>query len=89
MFYLPVRTYWEVEGEDDMCIKYVPDGNSKFGAVELSGVKGGEQGILKFRLFVDGIEKWDYVLTTPPTGVEGGRRTDAVKGGAMGSGLMD
>ncbi len=74
MFYLPVRTYWEVEGEDDVCIKYIPDGNSKFGAVELERVKGGEQGILRFRLFVDGAEAWEYVLTTPPpTGVGRGR----------------
>ena len=65
MFYLPVRTYWEVEGEDDICIKYIPDGNSKFGAVELESV--GEQGLLKFRLFIDGVEVWDYALTTPPT----------------------
>lgn len=79
MFYLPVRSYWEVPGEDDVeevCIKYAPDGNSKFGAVELEEVKGGEQGLLRFRLFVDGIESWDYVLMTPP----GGRGKDAIWG---------
>ena len=78
MFYLPVRTYWEIEGEDDVCVKYIPDGNSKFGAVELENV--GEQGLLRFRLFVDGAEAWDYVLTTPPTTVGGSRGRDAVWG---------
>lgn len=76
MFYLPVRSYWEVPGEDDVeevCIKYAPDGNSKFGAVELEEVMGGEQGLLRFRLFVDGVESWNYVLMTPPA-VGGGRR---------------
>lgn len=80
MFYLPVRTYWEVEGEDDVCIKYIPDGNSKFGAVELEGVKGGEQGILRFRLFVDGVEAWEHVLITAPSVTGGGRGRDAVWG---------
>ena len=76
MFYLPVRSYWEVPGEDDVeevCIKYAPDGNSKFGAVELEEVIGWEQGLLRFRLFVDGVESWNYVLMTPPA-VGGGRR---------------
>lgn len=83
MFYLPVRSYWEVPGEDDVeevCIKYAPDGNSKFGAVELEEVMGGEQGLLRFRLFVDGIESWDYVLMTPPAVGGGGRGKDAIWG---------
>ena len=83
MFYLPVRSYWEVPGEDDsaeVCIKYAPDGNSKFGAVELEEVVGGEQGLLRFRLFVDGVESWDYVLMTPPAVGGAGREKDAIWG---------
>ena len=83
MFYLPVRSYWEVPGEDDVeevCIKYAPDGNSKFGAVELEEVIGGEQGLLRFRLFVDGVESWDYVLMTPPAVGGAGRGKDAIWG---------
>ena len=80
MFYLPVRTYWEIEGNDEPCIKYIPDGNSKFGAVEITNLQGGEQSLLKFRLFVDGLEAWDYVVTTPPPVVGGGRGKDAVWG---------
>lgn len=82
MFYLPVRSYWEVPGEDDVdevCIKYAPDGNSKFGAVELEEVMGGEQGLLRFMLFVDGVESWDYVLMTPAVGGRG-RGKDAIWG---------
>ena len=80
MFYLPVRTYWEVDAEDDVCIKYLPDGNSKFGAVEISNLAGGEQSFLKFRLFVDGEEVWDYVVTSPPAVTGRGRGKDAVWG---------
>lgn len=83
MFYLPIRSYWEIPGEDDVeevCIKYAPDGNSKFGAVELEEVKGGDQGLLRFRLFVDGVETWDYVLMTPPAVSGGGRGKDAIWG---------
>lgn len=82
MFYLPVRSYWERPGEDDVeevCLKYAPDGNSKFGAVEMEHVKGGEQGLLRFRLFVDGVETWSHILVTPPKiGSRGGRGKDAV-----------
>ena len=80
MFYLPVRTYWEVEGEGDVCIKYLPDGNSKFGAIEISNLAGGEQSFLKFRLFIDGEEVWDYVVTSPPAVTGSGRGKDAIWG---------
>ena len=80
MFYLPVRTYWEKEGEDEVCIKYLPDGNSKFGVVEVDRGRGGEQGVVKFRLFVDGEEVWNYVVTSPPAVGGGGRGKDAIWG---------
>lgn len=79
MFYLPIRTYSEVEGEDEICIKYVPDGNSKFGAVEVERERGG-QGVVRFRLFVEGEELWSYVLTSPPAVGGGGRGKDAIWG---------
>lgn len=80
MFYLPVRTYWEKEGEDEVCIKYLPDGNSKFGAVEVSRGSGGEQGVVRFRLFIDGEEEWSYVITSPPAVGGGGKGKDAIWG---------
>lgn len=80
MFYLPTRTYREVDGADEVCIKYIPDGNSKFGAVEIEQMKSDEQGLLRFRLIVDGEEKWDHVLLSPPAGDRSGRARDAVWG---------
>jgi len=83
MFYLPIRTYKEVEGEGERCIKYLPDGNSKFGAVEIENLAGGEQSVLKFRLFVDGEEVWGHSISSPPAGGRGkgrGRGRDAVWG---------
>jgi len=79
MFYLPVRTYWQ-EDEEDVCIKYLPDGNSKFGAVEIMNPEASDQSVLKFRLFIDGKESWSYTLTTPPSIAGGGRGKDAVWG---------
>lgn len=80
MFYLPSRTYREVEGEDEVCIKYVPNGNSKFGAVEIEQIKGDEQGLLRFRLFVDGEETWNHVILSPPAGDHTPRARDALWG---------
>ncbi|KZF20278.1 alkaline phosphatase family protein-like protein [Xylona heveae TC161] len=72
MFYLPVRTY-EQRDDEDVCLKYLPDGNSKFGAIEIYPHKPpNEQALLKYRLFIDGKEAWNYVVTSPPSG-GGGR----------------
>lgn len=62
-FYLPVRTYKQRDKED-VLIKYIPDGNSKFGAVEIDSTSPG-QAVLKYRLFVDGKEVWNWILTNP------------------------
>lgn len=80
MFYLPIRSYREMEGQGEICIKYVPDGNSKFGAIDIEEVAGGEQSLLRFKLFVDGVMTWEYVLMTPPNGERRGREKDAVWG---------
>ncbi|KAF8432840.1 PhoD-like phosphatase-domain-containing protein [Terfezia claveryi] len=62
-FYLPKRTYVQNDDED-VLIKYIPDGNSKFGAVEVDSTNvAGEQAVLKYRLFVEGKEVWDWVVT--------------------------
>lgn len=65
-FYLPTRSYWEEPGENEPSLKYVPDGNSKFGAIEIESMDDGEQGVLRYHLYVDGLESWQYVVTTPP-----------------------
>lgn len=65
-FYLPVRTYYQ-EDATDVMIKYLPDGNSKFGAVEISPPQDNGESLTKFRLFIDGKEIWSYTLTTGPS----------------------
>ncbi|KAI9768986.1 MAG: hypothetical protein M1840_004582 [Geoglossum simile] len=78
-FYLPVRTYKQ-EDEEDVLIKYIPDGVSKFSAIEIEAPTVAEQSVMKFRLFIDGEEVWDYILTTPPDFEGVGRGKDAVWG---------
>lgn len=45
----------------------MPDGNVKFGAIEIDTTNE-EQAVLKYRLFVDGVESWSWVLTAPARG---------------------
>jgi len=83
-FYLPIRTYKESstspDYDSDVCIKYIPDGNSKFGAVSISNPSTSDQSVLHYRLFVDGVEAWSYTLTTPPDAAGGARSKDAIWG---------
>lgn len=79
MFYLPFRTYNEIDDED-VCIKYLPDGNSKFGAVEITAPSHSEQSLLNYRLFIDGKEAWTHVISTPPARDGSKRVKDAVWG---------
>lgn len=84
MFYLPIRTYSESSTSNDyvsdVCIKYIPDGNSKFGAVSISNPPTSDQSLLHYRLFVDGVEAWSYTITSPPDVGGGGRAKDAIWG---------
>jgi len=50
-----------------MFVRYIPDGNSKFGAITIDTTNE-EQAVLKYRLFVDGEEAWSWVLTAPARG---------------------
>ena len=77
MFYLPYRTYREdppetvgkgdyaVGHERETCLKYAPDGNSKFGVVEIESPTGSGQSLLRYRLYIDGEEQWSHVLVAP------------------------
>ena len=66
MFYLPFRTFQQID-EEDVAIKYLPDGNSKIGAVDITNLEGvGQQrSLLKYSLYVDGKVAWEYTLTSP------------------------
>ncbi|KIV92158.1 hypothetical protein PV10_06619 [Exophiala mesophila] len=73
MFYLPFRTFKQIDDED-VAIQYLPDGNSKLGVVEIHPLVGGVQrSSLKYKLFVDGKLTWEYNLTSPAAGYQGGR----------------
>lgn len=72
MFYVPVQSYKQMDLED-VCIKYIRDGNSKFGHVSISAPTGSGQSILTYRLFVDGEEAWSHVLVAAG-GIDGATR---------------
>ncbi|EEP79002.1 hypothetical protein UREG_03848 [Uncinocarpus reesii 1704] len=65
-FYLPVRSYRQ-EDNEDVAIKYVPDGNFKFGLVHIGVDKSGDQpaSYLTYSLYVNGKEVWRYRLAAP------------------------
>ncbi|KAG9236546.1 alkaline phosphatase family protein-like protein [Amylocarpus encephaloides] len=63
-FYLPTPTYRQMD-EEDVMVKYIPNGNSKLGAISIDNTAS-DQSILKFRLYVDGVETWSSVLLSPP-----------------------
>lgn len=75
MFYLPIRTYRQTDYEDVM-VKYVPDGNSKFGLINIAEevedlVPGSSvpvpvrSSVLTYSLYVDGSVVWKYRLFVP------------------------
>ncbi|OJJ48471.1 hypothetical protein ASPZODRAFT_140765 [Penicilliopsis zonata CBS 506.65] len=74
MFYLPVRTYRQTDNED-VAVKYVPDGNSKFGMIEITDTEDGDvipslgitapSSTLTYSLYVDGEPVWKYKLSVP------------------------
>ncbi len=81
MFYLPFRTFKQLDDED-VAIKYVPDGNSKVGVVHVEGVEGDRvKSLMRYSLYVDGELTWEYVLTSPAEEFGDSRR------GGSGSGI--
>ncbi|KAK4453187.1 alkaline phosphatase D [Podospora aff. communis PSN243] len=63
-FYSPIPTYMQTDNED-VKIKYINKGNSKFGAITIENLEQGDQSSLKYRLFIDGKEVWNTVLLSP------------------------
>lgn len=61
-FYIPIRTHYQVD-EEDVTIMYLPSGNSKVGKVEVE-MENTESVTVKYRLFIDGEEKWVWRMTT-------------------------
>ncbi|KAL2696601.1 hypothetical protein AAEP93_003015 [Penicillium crustosum] len=75
MFYLPIRTYHQTDAEDVM-VKYAPNGNSKFGLIDIADVVEdvgssaappvrARSSVLTYSLYVDGEVVWKYRLSVP------------------------
>lgn len=75
MFYLPIRTYSQTDDED-VSVKYAPDGNSKFGLIDIaddfeeaepnaSSLAPVRSSVLTYSLYVDGEVVWKYRLSVP------------------------
>jgi len=77
-FYAPVRSYRQTD-EEDILVKYIVTGNSKLGAITIENTSS-DQSILKFRLYIDGIEAWSSVLLSPPKVWGSKRGKDALWG---------
>ena len=45
--------------------RYINGGNSKFGAITIETLAGGDVSSLKYRLFIDGVEAWNTVILSP------------------------
>ncbi|KAL3423146.1 alkaline phosphatase family protein [Phlyctema vagabunda] len=65
-FYLPTPTYIQKD-EEDVMVKYIPNGNSKLGSITIENTASSDQSILKYRLYVDGVEAWSSILLSPPS----------------------
>lgn len=78
MFYLPIRSYRQTDLED-VTVKYLPDGNTKFGHIDIApgdevveSMKAGKSSmdpipssVLTYSLYVDGEVVWKYRLSVP------------------------
>ncbi|CAJ2507882.1 Uu.00g090680.m01.CDS01 [Anthostomella pinea] len=64
-FYSPIPTYKQTDDED-VQLKYIHTGNSKFGAITIEKLADGEQSTLRYTVFVDGVETWNTVVLSPP-----------------------
>ncbi|KAL4801589.1 PhoD-like phosphatase-domain-containing protein [Aspergillus unguis] len=66
MFYVPIRTYYQ-SGPDDVPIKYLPDGNTKYGLVDIEDgeIEGTPSSILTYSLYIDESVVWKYRLSVP------------------------
>lgn len=75
MFYLPFRTFKQADDED-VAIKYLPDGNSKVGVLDIQNLAGeAQRSLLKYSLYIDGSLAWEYTLTSPASGSTQKKRT--------------
>ncbi|KAI0884408.1 alkaline phosphatase family protein [Annulohypoxylon maeteangense] len=63
-FYSPIGTYSQTDDED-VELKYINKGNSKFGVITMEKFAEGEQSSLKYTVYIDGVDKWNTVILSP------------------------
>ncbi|KAI1776407.1 alkaline phosphatase family protein [Hypoxylon cercidicola] len=83
-FYSPIGTYKQTDDED-VELKYLNGGNSKFGVITIEKLAEGEQSSLKYTVYIDGVERWDTIVLSPtasqqPAKVGGGSFWDRFRG---------
>ncbi|RCI17129.1 hypothetical protein L249_2101 [Ophiocordyceps polyrhachis-furcata BCC 54312] len=62
-FASPIPTYKQ-EDDEDVMLKYIPAGSSKFGAFTIQNLAG--KSVLDYQLFIDGEERWSMRLFEAP-----------------------
>jgi alkaline phosphatase D len=67
-FASPMPTYKQL-GEQDIPLKYIHSGNSKFGVLTIEMLQEGRLSSLKYSLFVDGEEAWNTTVLSPESKV--------------------
>ncbi|KAI0024536.1 alkaline phosphatase family protein [Xylariomycetidae sp. FL0641] len=80
-FYSPIPTYKQTD-EEDVELKYLNFGNSKFGAITIEKLADGEQSSMKYTVYIDGKEAWKTIVLTPlgVPGKTGGSFWDKIRG---------
>ncbi|KAK2064657.1 PhoD-like phosphatase [Colletotrichum caudatum] len=72
-FASPLPSYRQNDDED-IALKYIHSGNSKFGSLTIENLAEGEQSSLKYSLYVDGKVTWNTIILSPPP-VNGEKKT--------------
>ncbi|KAL7625146.1 hypothetical protein AAE478_004361 [Parahypoxylon ruwenzoriense] len=63
-FYSPIGTYKQTDDED-VELKYINTGNSKFGVITIEKHAEGEQSSLNYTVYVNGVDKWNTLILSP------------------------
>ncbi|ORY79287.1 PhoD-like phosphatase-domain-containing protein [Leucosporidium creatinivorum] len=69
MFYLPIRTVSQNHGRgatgEDVLLKYLPDGNSKFSTFEVD-TRTANEPVVRVKVWIDGVEAWQVEVRGKP-----------------------
>ncbi|OHF02867.1 PhoD-like phosphatase [Colletotrichum orchidophilum] len=63
-FASPLPSYRQTDDED-VSLKYIHSGNSKFGSLTIENLAEGEQSSLKYNLYIDGEIVWNTIVLSP------------------------